>query len=214
MKLLPAVGLSALIHAAVAAGIAAYAEWGVETETFATLDLSSVELSFAEEETAEAAPSAAAPEPVPPPKDPDPEPPPPVAPDPLPALPPEPSAPSLPDPEPPRPVPEAPPPEPEANAAAAPRQAKIDAPPRPKKAIRPEYPRLSRLRGEQGDVIVEIVVNERGTVDEVTVVASSGYAELDAAAVKAAKAAKFNPAKADGAAVRSTARLTLNFQLK
>ena len=213
MRVVWAIVVALAVHALVAVGLAVYLEFGIVAETTVTLDLSSVELSFAEEEAVESAAARPVPD-VPPPA---PRPPeaakPAPPPDALEDLPPDPTAVPLPEPEPERPLMPAAEPVPD-EPQAAPRQAKIDAPPRPKKAIRPEYPRLSRLRGEQGDVIVEIVVNERGTVDEVTVVASSGYSELDAAAVKAAKAAKFNPARADGAAVRSTARLTLNFQLK
>lgn len=212
MRIFWAIVIALAVHALIALALVVYVEFGIESETSVTLDLSSVELSFADEAD-ETAPSRSAveraPQPALPPETPRPA----AEPDLPDELPPDPAAFKLPEPEVERPrmaVAEPAPDEPQ----AAPRQAKIDAPPRPKKAIRPEYPRLSRLRGEQGDVIVEIVVNERGTVDEVTVVASSGYSELDAAAVKAAKAAKFNPAKADGAAVRSTARLTLNFQLK
>lgn len=212
MRVFWAIVIALAVHALIALALVVYVEFGIESETSVTLDLSSVELSFADEAD-ETAPSRSAvecaPQPALPPETPRPA----AEPDLPDELPPDPAAFKLPEPEVERPrmaVAEPAPDEPQ----AAPRQAKIDAPPRPKKAIRPEYPRLSRLRGEQGDVIVEIVVNERGTVDEVTVVASSGYSELDAAAVKAAKAAKFNPAKADGAAVRSTARLTLNFQLK
>lgn len=102
----------------------------------------------------------------------------------------------------------------EAAPAVAPRQARVDAPPRPRRTIRPQYPKGARLRGEQGNVGLEILVNAEGTVDEVKVVTSSGFAELDEAAVKAAKAAKFRPAESGGRMVASTARLTLTFRLK
>ena len=98
--------------------------------------------------------------------------------------------------------------------AVAPSQARVDAPPRPRRTIRPQYPKGARLRGEQGNVGLEILVNAEGTVDEVKVVTSSGFAELDEAAVKAAKAAKFRPAESGGRMVASTARLTLTFRLK
>ena len=98
--------------------------------------------------------------------------------------------------------------------APAPSQARVDAPPRPRRTIRPQYPKGARLRGEQGNVGLEILVNAEGTVDEVKVVTSSGFAELDEAAVKAAKAAKFRPAESGGRMVASTARLTLTFRLK
>ena len=96
----------------------------------------------------------------------------------------------------------------------APRQARLDAPPKPKRNIRPDYPKGARQRGEQGDVILEIRVNAEGTVDDVKVVTSSGFAELDEAAVKAARAAKFSPARSGHVPVASTARLKLQFKLK
>lgn len=231
MKLLPAIGISLAIHAALGLGVAAYVEWGVDTETLATLDLSSVELSFAEDESPDSAPAAVASDPLPPPPVPESvEPPPAPEAEPLPDLPPEAEALKLPEPEerreqmseartePPRDEAEVPPPPREEpavqSAASAPRQAKVDAPPRPRASIRPDYPRLARLRGAEGSVLVEIRVNARGTVDEVTVVSSSGHDDLDAAAVKAAKAARFEPAKSGGKSVPSTARLTLDFKLK
>ena len=96
----------------------------------------------------------------------------------------------------------------------APRQARIDAPPRPKKTIRPHYPDGARRRGEQGDVVLEIRVEEDGSVGDVKVVTPSGFGELDDAAVRAVRAARFTPARSGDAAVASTARLTLTFRLK
>ena len=96
----------------------------------------------------------------------------------------------------------------------APRQARLDAPPRPKRNIKPDYPKGARQRGEQGDVLLEIRVNAEGAVDDVKVAASSGFAELDEAAVKAAKSAKFSPARSGREAVVSVAKLKLSFKLK
>ena len=61
---------------------------------------------------------------------------------------------------------------------------------------------------------LEIRVGAGGEVEEAKVVVTSGFAELDAAAVKAAKAAKFTPAKSGRDAVASMARLKLSFKLK
>ena len=63
-------------------------------------------------------------------------------------------------------------------------------------------------------VVLEIRVNAEGTVDDVKVATSSGFAELDEAAVKAARAAKFSPARSGHDLVASTARLKLQFKLK
>lgn len=94
-----------------------------------------------------------------------------------------------------------------------PSHARIDAPPAPYKAIRPDYPRGARRRGESGDVTLELNVNEKGVVVEVSVSVSTGFRELDAAAIRAVRAARFRPATSDGRPVPSTARLTLSFRL-
>ena len=48
--------------------------------------------------------------------------------------------------------------------APAPKQAKIDAPPAPKRTIKPDYPRGSRQRGEEGEVTLAIEVGADGLV--------------------------------------------------
>ena len=220
-------------HLLLAVGIGLALEFAPSPDVLVQLDLSSVELSFAEDvsEADPAVPLPPVPEP-PPPEPPPPEDPPPPELEPLPDLPPDPEALKLSDPEPERPemppVPEpaeertpeqveresVPEPEPPSVQVAAPRQARIDAPPAPKRTIRPEYPKGSRQRGEQGDVVVEIRVGEDGRVDGVSVSVSSGFPELDAAALKAVRNARFTPAKSAGRSVSSTARLTLSFKLR
>ena len=200
----------------VAVGIVAYMKYAPGPTAVATLDLSSVDLSFAEDEdeTAAVSPTMPAMPEVEPPKPREEKPPEAErAEDPLP---PDPAAPKLAEPEPERErmeTPEIPPPSPPA-PAVAPKQAKIDAPPKPHKAIKPDYPKGARQRGEQGDVVLEIRVNAAGIVDRVDVVSPSGFSELDEAAVRAARAARFTPAKSGGSSVASTARLTLTFKLK
>ena len=216
MRFSTAIIASVAAHGLVAVGIVAYMKYAPGPTTIATLDLSSVDLSFAEDEdeTAAVSPTMPAMPEVEPPK-PREEAPPEAerAEDPLP---PDPAAPQLAEPEPERErmeTPEIPPPSPPA-PAVAPKQAKIDAPPKPHKAIKPDYPKGARQRGEQGDVVLEIRVNAAGIVDRVDVVSPSGFSELDEAAVRAARAARFTPAKSGGSAVASTARLTLTFKLK
>ena len=216
MRFSTAIIASVAAHGLVAVGIVAYMKYAPGPTAVATLDLSSVDLSFAEDEdeTAAVSPTMPAMPEVEPPKlreeaPPEAE----RAEDPLP---PDPAAPQLAEPEPERErmeTPEIPPPSPPA-PAVAPKQAKIDAPPKPHKAIKPDYPKGARQRGEQGDVVLEIRVNAAGIVDRVDVVSPSGFSELDEAAVRAARAARFTPAKSGGSAVASTARLTLTFKLK
>ena len=216
MRFSTAIIASIAAHGLVAVGIVAYMKYAPGPTAVATLDLSSVDLSFAEEEdeTAAVSPTMPAMPEVEPPKPREEKPPEAErAEDPLP---PDPAAPKLAEPEPERErmeTPEIPPPSPPA-PAVAPKQAKIDAPPKPHKAIKPDYPKGARQRGEQGDVVLEIRVNAAGIVDRVDVVSPSGFSELDEAAVRAARAARFTPAKSGGSAVASTARLTLTFKLK
>lgn len=224
-----AIAASILLHVILALVLGVYFAFAPEPDVLATLDLSSVELSFADQvdEAAAAVPSAEAT-----PQNPFPKPEvateAPAVSEELKPTPPDPSAPKFLEPkESVRFVPK------DAvkddlpsanqtirqseqsnNSQPAPRQARVDAPPRPKRTIRPDYPKGSRQRGEQGDVVLEIRVSERGVVEAVSVVTSSGFAELDAAAVRAAKAAKFSPARSGRETVASTARLKLQFKLK
>lgn len=213
-----AILLSVLVHALLAGGLALCIAFGDFSVELPVLDLSSVELSFSEEESEAAPPSAAMPAASPSddakPREP---PPPDVKPKFVDLLPP-PDAGAL---EVLRPeegqeeLPEIRVTEVSSEPAApAPRQARIDAPPRPLVAIHPDYPRESKQRGEQGRVLVEVRINERGLVDAVRVVESSGFAALDAAAVKAVGAAKFRPARAGGRPVADTRRLPVEFRLK
>ena len=225
--------ISILIHGLVVAALVAYLDYAPHPDVLATLDLSSVELSFAEtvEETAAVVPMPASEGrkvPLPPQEEKPPE----VKPETLVRR--EPGEIRFPEPkedvrletqdarretkdlrretedvkretEDARAV---------SVPTAAPRQARVDAPPQPKRNIRPEYPKGARQRGEQGEVVLEIRVNAKGTVDGVKVAESSGFPELDEAALRAARAAKFTPARAGRDAVASTARLKLQFKLK
>ena len=175
---------------------------------------------------------ATPPEPVTPPPEPVPPPPEPVPPPPEPVTPPPEPVPPPPEPVTPPPEPVPPPPvlprddhisrepdtkpttdPPPASAPEAPKQAKVDAPPRPLKTIRPDYPKGARQRGEEGNVDLELAINANGRVESVSVVKSSGFPELDAAAMRAAKNARFTPAKSGRVAIASTARLTITFKL-
>jgi len=230
VSVLRAIFLSLLFHAGLAAIAVLLLSAAPEPTVRVELDLSSVDLSFAEQE-AEAPPvqaQAAAPD-VPPPK-PRVETRPPETPQERPvSRPPEASEPFFPEPQveistlvtPPRTetVEEKPPPPPSAPAAPvvaapAPRQARVDAPPKPRRTIKPVYPEEARKRGEEGDATVELVVGADGHVTEARIVASTGFAALDEAALKAVRAARFTPARAGGKTVSATARLTLRFRLR
>ena len=80
--------------------------------------------------------------------------------------------------------------------------------------IVPVYPRSARRKGHEGVVTVAISVAEDGVVAHAEVVSSSGYEELDAAALSAVRSARFAPAMSDGVSVRGELRLTFDFRLK
>ena len=219
-----AVVLSVAVHSLLAVAIVACLELAPGPEVKATLDVSSVELSFAEEDRDVPAlapmPPSQPSEPAPRPETRPPEPPSadlmPTPPDPdsLAVKPPESEVVRMEE------IREETREKPEERSVSAPvqteapKQARIDAPPRPRKAIRPHYPEGARLRGEQGDVMLEILVGADGSAGDVRVVSTSGFDELDDAAVRAVRVARFVPAKSGGESVASTARLKLTFRLR
>jgi len=83
----------------------------------------------------------------------------------------------------------------------------------PTGAFHPDYPRISRRRGEEGMVVLSVHVLADGTVGSVTVLQSSGYRRLDTAAVKGAQQTTFRPALRFDHAVESTTQLTYTFRL-
>ncbi len=68
-------------------------------------------------------------------------------------------------------------------------------PPRPLKTVEPRYPSSARNRSIEGTVMVRMLVNAKGYVDEAYVAQSSGNTELDEAAVEAVYGWRFSPAK-------------------
>jgi TonB family protein len=74
------------------------------------------------------------------------------------------------------------------------------------------YPSESRRRGEQGAPVVKACVGQSGQLlREPEIADTSGFPDLDGAAVKAAKAMRFAPAVQDGAAV---AESCIKFKVK
>lgn len=62
----------------------------------------------------------------------------------------------------------------------------------------PHYPMRAVEMHHEGDVIVNVTVDTRGKVLAAAVALSSGYPELDAAALAAAKSWKYHPGHHDG----------------
>lgn len=78
----------------------------------------------------------------------------------------------------------------------------------------PQYPRLSRIRGEEGTVVLEVEVRPDGSPATIRVVRSSGYPRLDRAAVQGMRKASFSPAVRGGQPTGDTVRVAVTFELR
>ena len=76
----------------------------------------------------------------------------------------------------------------------------------------PAYPAAARAVRASGAVNVQVTVNEKGEVVEATAV--SGHPLLRAAAVQAARSARFKPTLLSGQSVKVTGVITYNFSLQ
>jgi len=86
--------------------------------------------------------------------------------------------------------------------------------PTPKgQSINPKYPMTARRRGEQGRVILDVLVSKEGKAASITLVSSSGFTDLDTAAKEAVIQAIFKPGERNGKPVAASARMTILFQL-
>ncbi|MGB6006783.1 TonB family protein [Castellaniella sp.] len=77
----------------------------------------------------------------------------------------------------------------------------------------PAYPRLSQRRGEQGRVVLRVLISPQGQVAHVKVQHSSGYARLDEAAVQAMQQARFRPYTENGIAYKALVDIPFDFVL-
>ena len=102
-----------------------------------------------------------------------------------------------------------------ASTASAPQVAGTNAtlPPEMLANMPPSYPNEAVRNGWRGTVVLRVLVTIEGTAGEVTLVTSSGYPVLDAAAVRAVRGWKFRPAMRDGVPVEMTVRAPITFAL-
>lgn len=78
----------------------------------------------------------------------------------------------------------------------------------------PEYPGLSRMRGESGVVVLRVLVTAEGRPGEVRLAQSSGFTRLDRAAVQVVSAQwRFRPARRGEAPVAEWVQVPLEFRL-
>lgn len=78
----------------------------------------------------------------------------------------------------------------------------------------PTYPIASRRRREQGEVLLEIVVGIDGKVEEISVRRSSGFENLDRAALVAVRRWRWSPTVINQQAVRVRGVVRIPFELR
>lgn len=78
----------------------------------------------------------------------------------------------------------------------------------------PRYPESSRKAGEQGVVVLWVLVSKDGEAADVRVKTGSGFSGLDEAAQKAVSRWRFKPALFGGFPVESEVEVPIRFQLE
>jgi len=78
----------------------------------------------------------------------------------------------------------------------------------------PPYPGLARKRGQQGTVVLKVLVNSEGRVEDMIIDESSGFSLLDRAAVKAVGKWLFEPGKKQAENVSMWVKVPVTFTLK
>jgi protein TonB len=78
----------------------------------------------------------------------------------------------------------------------------------------PKYPAESKRTGEEGLVILRVLINEEGHAQQIEVERSSGYARLDAAARAAVERALFKPYVENGVPRVAMAKIPIEFTWK
>lgn len=79
---------------------------------------------------------------------------------------------------------------------------------------KPEYPRQSKQRGEQGKVLVSVFISTDGTAQKAEIKTSSGYERLDQAALATVKAWRYVPGKRGGMPEAMWFSVPINFVLE
>jgi periplasmic protein TonB len=77
----------------------------------------------------------------------------------------------------------------------------------------PEYPSLSRRKGEEGRVLMKVLVSADGAAEDVQIEKSSGSDRLDIAAVSAVKRWRFIPAKKNNQPLSAYVLVPMKFSL-
>jgi protein TonB len=113
-------------------------------------------------------------------------------------------------PAPPPPAPPAPPPPPAAPAKVEMPSSKADYLHNPP----PDYPRMSKRLGEQGKVVLKVLIGTDGTPQKVELVTSSGFERLDKSAMDAAMRWRYVPGKRGGVPEAMWYQVPIQFTLE
>jgi len=76
------------------------------------------------------------------------------------------------------------------------------------------YPSFSKRSGEQGAVVVRLIIDESGNVEDVALLQSSTFPRLDRAATEIGKRYRYKPFLANGSPQRISTNLLIKFNLK
>jgi protein TonB len=77
----------------------------------------------------------------------------------------------------------------------------------------PNYPRRARRKGYEGNVILEVLVDEKGNVMELKVFKTSGYKSLDKSALSSVRKWLFEPGTRNGKTAKMWVRVPIRFKL-
>ena len=78
----------------------------------------------------------------------------------------------------------------------------------------PDYPRMSKRLGEQGRVVVKVLIGEDGRPQKVELFTSSGFERLDKSAMEAAMRWRYVPGKRGGVAEAMWYQVPIQFTLE
>lgn len=78
----------------------------------------------------------------------------------------------------------------------------------------PAYPRLSRRLGEQGKVVLRVLINTDGRAEQAQILTSSGYERLDQTALATVQAWRYVPGKRNGVAEAMWFNVPIQFVLE
>jgi protein TonB len=76
------------------------------------------------------------------------------------------------------------------------------------------YPSFSKRSGEQGSVVVRLIIAENGEVEDVALLQSSSFPRLDRAATDIGRRYRFKPFLVNGTPQRISTNLLIKFNLK